>query len=302
MKILITGASGFLGQYLTKALCQHHDLLTPSEKDMDLRQWNDVAYYVSEHCPDAVIHLAAKTEVAFSFDDFEDVGDVNYLGTVRLIEANRRHNPNLKQFVMASTMETYGQQPFENGERPPPFTETTPQNPRAPYAVAKLACEKYLDYMRYAYEFPSTVLRQTNTYGRTNSTYFVMERIVSQMLQGPVVRLGERLPYRNFLFIDDLVRLYETILFNDKAIGETFVTGPANALSIENLVTLCAEVLHWHGTVIWKTIPERPGEIYYLNSDAKKAENLLGWKPQVDLPTGIALTAERLKSTGLVAA
>lgn len=290
MRILITGASGFIGQHLFEALNSVFDLYCPTEEVMDLRRSEQVNDYIKNVKPDAVIHLAAKTEVAYSFDDFEDFSRVNYVGTVLLAEANRRFNPNLKQFVMASTMETYGQ-----GIGTEAFTEQTPQKPCAPYAVAKLACEKYLNYMRYAYNFPSTVLRQTNSYGRTNTDFFVMERIITQMLNGSIVKLGDPTPFRNFLFIDDLVKLYEALLFNPVAIGQTFVTGPDNALSIRALAATCADVLNWKGELVWRTIPDRPGEIYYLNSNPKKAKDLLGWEPKVDLRTGIHLTADRIR-------
>lgn len=290
MRILITGAGGFIGSHLVAALNSEHSIYNPSEKDMDLRSMASVTAMVKQVKPEVVLHLAAKTEVALSFDDFEDFGRVNYLGTVLLAEANRMHNPHLKQFVMASTMETYGHQISEAA-----FTETTPQMPMAPYAVAKLACEKYLAYMQYAYKFPFTILRQTNAYGRTNSTFFVMERILSQMLAGDVVNLGERSPLRNFLFIDDLVALYKSAIGNSAALGETFVTGPDNALSINDLVKECAHVLKWNGTVNWSTIPKRPGEIFYLNSNPAKAKRLLHWEPKTELRDGILKTATRMK-------
>jgi nucleoside-diphosphate-sugar epimerase len=290
MKILITGAGGFIGSHLAAALAQDHELLLPHEAEMDLRSRDEVFDYVKQRQPEIVIHLAAKTEVALSFDDFEDFSRVNYVGTVLLAEANRLHNPHLKQFIFSSTMETYGHQMREHA-----FTETTPQFPMAPYAVAKLGCEKYLAYMQYAYKFPFTIFRQTNAYGRTNTDFFVMERIITQMLKGPVVNLGERSPLRNFLFIEDLVALYKAAINNPAAIGETFVTGPDNAISIDELVKLCGEVLHWHGTVNWNTIPFRPGEIYYLNSYAGKANAKLGWEAQWDLRDGIVETARRIE-------
>ena len=166
--------------------------------------------------PQVVFHLAAKTEVAWSFDDYEDVSDVNYIGTVRLAEACRQLCTDFQLFIMASTMETYG-----HHEAPVPFTEGTPQYPMAPYAVAKVAAEKYLQYMQYAYNFPFTILRQTNTYGRDRNDFFVMERIITQMLTSNEINLGEPDPIRNFLYISDLIDLYEVVL-EKRPVGSTF--------------------------------------------------------------------------------
>jgi nucleoside-diphosphate-sugar epimerase len=237
--------------------------------------------------PDIVLHLAARSEVANSFANYREVSEINYLGTVTLAEACRKLT-NLTLFVMASTMETYGHQPAGI-----PFTEDTPQYPMAPYAVAKLACEKYLAYMAYAYDFPSTVLRQTNSYGRHDNDFFVVERIITQMLRGDVCNLGDPDPVRNFLHIDDLVELYRTIVeAPDKARGETFVTGPDNALSIRDLADKIRSLAGWSGRVNWHTIPRRVGEIYYLNSDPAKAGRVLGWAPKVPLDEGLARTIE----------
>lgn len=301
MNILITGVSGFIGQHLASALAEiGHKVFGAQEPGkpmkfsdlyttvaMDLRHKHSVEDGVQFVNPDVVIHLGAKTEVAFSFEDYEDFGRVNYGGTVLLAEACRHSASNLKQFILASSMETYGHHDAENG----PFTEDTPQRPMAPYSVAKLAAEKYMHYMAYAYDLPFTILRQTNCYGRTNTSFFVMERIITQMLAGDRVELGEPDPVRNFLYIQDLVDLYLTILDNPAAIGETFVTGPANGLTIRHLVQKCANVLEWKGNVVWHTIPVRPGEIHYLNSDPAKARRVLGWEPVVSLEDGIALTA-----------
>lgn len=261
-----------------------HDVLHPTEAQMDLRDIKQTEDVVEDFDPQAVIHLAAKTEVAWSFDDYEDVSDVNYIGTVRLAEACRKHTSDFQMFLMASTMETYGHQPVGI-----PFTETTPQHPAAPYAVAKVAAEKYLAYMEYAYQFPFVILRQTNTYGRRNNSFFVMERIITQALDGKFIELGEPDPIRNFLWIDDLIDLYMVIL-EKRPIGQTFVTGPNNGLTIRELVEKVKAHLQWVGHVEWHTIPKRPGEIFYLNSDPLKAKQLLGWEPKVSLDEGIDRT------------
>ena len=303
MKVLITGISGFLGQYLCERLLKDgyevYGLYQnassawvnklPKERCFiaDLRNQAVIEHVITMIKPDFVVHLAAKTEVALSFDNYKEVSDVNYLGTTVLAEANRKYNPNLKLFIMASTMETYGHQDPRDG----PFTEETEQKPMAPYAVAKLACEKYLAFMRYAYEFPYTILRQTNAYGRTDNDFFVIERIITQMLWNEECNLGEPDPIRNFIYVDDLIELYVTILKNyNKARGETFVVGPDNALSIENLADKIAKKLGWTGEVNWHTIPIRPGEVYYLNSVATKAKNLLEWEPKTLLEEGLDKT------------
>jgi GDP-6-deoxy-D-talose 4-dehydrogenase len=303
-RLLITGVSGFIGQALVAGLDGQYEIhglyerpestaknpQLPGERQYvaDLRDQAAVEDVVRRVQPDLVIHLAARSEVANSFANYREVSEINYVGTVTLAEACRKLAPGMRLFVMASTMETYGHHDRADG----PFTEDTAQHPMAPYAVAKLACEKYLGYMQYAYGFPSCVLRQTNSYGRHDNDFFVMERIITQMLAGDVCNLGDWRPWRNFLHIDDLVELYRAVLEHPAAVGETFVTGPDNALPIGGLAALIAERLDWDGQTKWHTIEPRPGEIFYLNSDPAKAARVLGWAPKVSLVDGIDRTIE----------
>lgn len=303
-KILLTGASGFIGQYLVEALkdtyeihAVYNDPASTTKNDLpqnqkhiaDLKDKRDLERVVKTVQPHFVLHLAAKTEVALSFDNYSEVSEVNYVGTVNLAEANRKYNPNLKLFVMASTMETYGHQDPLKGA----FTENTVQKPMAPYAVAKIACEYYLRYMEYAYKFPFTIFRQTNAYGRTDNDFFVVERIITQMLDGKECNLGEPEPVRNFIWIDDLIDLYKVTLQKyDDARGNVFCTGPDNGITIRELAEMVREKTGFDGTINWHTIPKRPGEIYYLNSTPKKAKKVLGWEPKVGLSEGLDRTIE----------
>ncbi len=296
MRILITGLSGFIGGYLKTRLSTKHEIF---DLACDLLDYNSIKNRLHEINPDFIIHLAARTEVEQSFYEPITFSEINYTGTVNLIES-ARNLPNLKLFVFSSTMETYGWQPesdniLNNVEGIiPVFDEDTPQHPNAPYAVAKVGCELYLKYAARSYNFPFTAFRQTNTYGRLDHDFFVVEQIITQMLKNPKeINLGYRKPFRNFLWIDDLIDLYETVIDNpEKARGEIFCTGPNNAVSIEHLVSMIADKIGWTGKVNWDTKPKRHGEIYVLNSSHAKATRLLGWSPKVELNDGLDRTIE----------
>lgn len=296
-RLFITGISGFIGQALWERLRNRYDIVglyhsvdrcvIPSCYGVDLLDFSAVRGLLEDAKPDIVIHLAARTEVEKSFYEPVEFSSINYIGTVNLIEQSRQVLPDLELFLFSSTMETYGYQEVWE-----PFNEETLQNPNAPYAVAKMACEKYLEYAGRAYNFPYCILRQTNTYGRIDNDFFVVEQIITQMLKNPnEINLGYAEPYRNFLFIDDLLSLYETVLDSvDKSSRQVFCTGPPNAIKIADLVYKIADMIGWKGKVNWNTKPERVGEIYYLNSVYDKAYSILGWKPIVDLDKGLEWT------------
>ena len=297
MKIFMTGSSGFIGNYLTDRLSDKHEI---DHMVSNLEEYERVRDEISMSQPDIILHLAARTEVESSFYEHVDFSIINYVGSVNLIEACREVK-NLKLFLFASTMETYGWQEVsdlvQNGEalhwaQDYAFDEDTPQNANAPYAVAKVAVEKYLEYAARSYGLPWAAIRQTNCYGRWDNTFFVMESIISQMLKSDEINLGYAKPYRNFIFIEDLLDLYEAMIDNyEKAAeGRVFCCGPNNPIRISDLADKIAKKLKWTGKINWDTRPHRPGEIYYLSSKNDKANRLLGWKPKVKLNEGIDKT------------
>ena len=296
MKIFITGHNGFIGSHIVERLQDNHDL---HFLEHDLREHQAVREQLLSVDPELIIHLAARTEVEQSFYEQITFSDINYTGTVNLIECARELT-NLKNFVFASTMEVYGWQPIsdvirENEEDPdniPAFTEETPPNPNAPYAVAKYGCEKYLEYAHRSYGLPFTAIRQTNAYGRKDNNFFVTEQIIYQMMTNQnEVNLGYGEPYRNFIYIDDLLDAWQAVIENpDKVQGEILCIGPDNPIKIKDYVQLIADKLDWHGEVYWNTKPKRPGEIYLLNSSNAKITELLGWSPKVDLSEGVDRT------------
>ena len=299
MKIFITGWQGFIGSHLRERLSEHTLILLQN----DLREHEAVQHELLDADPDIIVHLAARTEVEQSFYEQVTFSDVNYTGTVNLIEGAKRLK-NLKNFVFASTMEVYGWQPIsdliKNGTNKGiiAFNEQTPPNPNAPYAVAKYACEKYLEYAHRSYDLPFTAIRQTNAYGRRDNDFFVTEQIITQMLKNKdEINLGYGTPYRNFIHIEDLLDAWEEVIRNpEKVVGEIFCLGPDNAIRIEDYVTLIANKLGWNGKINWNTKPERPGEIWLLNSTNQKITSKLGWSPKVTMNEGLDRTIDHWKS------
>lgn len=300
MKIFLTGHDGFIGQHLVQRLETNHELEFLRH---DLREHEKVRKQVLESNPEIIVHLAARTEVEKSFYEQTVFSDINYTATVNLIEV-AKDVPDLKNFVFASTMEVYGWTPVSDAMRDSnnSFVEHSVRlkqivlddnhpNPNAPYAVAKYGCEKYLEYAHRSYGFPFTALRQTNCYGRKDNDFFVVEQIITQMLRGGEVNLGYSKPYRNFIYIDDLIDAWQTVIENpEKVRGEIYTLGPNNPTQISDLADIIANKIGWKGTLNWNTKPERPGEIYLLNSTGNKIYSHLGWEAKVSLDEGLDRT------------
>lgn len=309
-KILITGISGFIGYELAErclrdgyevaGLIRQHPQQPEAVQQLkgrvklyegSLTDYARLVNIVDDFYPDYVAHLGAITPVSYSFDHPFEVTKTNYVGTVGLTEALKRHCPDLKKFIFASSMETYGHQP-EMHKNFTPFDENTPQMAACPYACAKIASEKYVKYLSYAYKFPGISLRQTNTYGRKFDSYFVVEAFITEMLKNEkVANFGQPTPVRNFIYIDDLVDLYMTLFKSSpKLHGNEYTIGPPNGITIKELADIIRRKLEWKGKINWYTREIRDGEIYYLNSTNKRITLLTGWKPKTTLSKGLDKT------------
>lgn len=303
MKILVTGGSGFIGSHLVPRLVElKHDVycleryvtgryVLGAQRPVktvfcDLRDNFAVRKVVRQVQPEVVIHLASLSPVAYSYDHPVEVIETNFVGTVNLAESCLREVAHFKQFMFAGTSEEYG-----NHEKMP-ITENYELRPNSPYAVSKAAADKYLQYMRDAYNFPITVLRNFNTYGRKNNTHFVIERAIEQMLREKIVKLGDPRPVRDFLYVDDHVNSYLTCLNNEKAIGEVFNFCTGCGVSISELVSMLIDITGTKAKVLWNTIPERPLDVASLVGDYSKAKRILEWQSKFTLKEGLKLTVD----------
>lgn len=301
MKILMTGSSGFIGSYLTSRLEKKHKLHHLISDLTDHKSVHDEVLTVK---PDIIVHLAARTEVEKSFYEQITFSEINYVGSVNLIEVACKVK-NLKNFVFASTMEVYGWQPISDEVQKQiipskfiSFDEYTQPNPNAPYSIAKYGVEKYLEYAHRCLDLPFTALRQTNCYGRKDNDFFVTEQFISQMLSDPnQVNFGYAEPYRNFIFVDDMLDAWENVVENyDKCNdGKIFTLGPDDPIKIRDYADLIAKKIGWKGQINWDRKLHRAGEIYWLNSNCNLIKKTLGWEPKIKLDEGLDKTIELWK-------
>ncbi|MDG7011405.1 MAG: NAD-dependent epimerase/dehydratase family protein [Nitrososphaerota archaeon] len=303
-KLLITGGLGFVGSQLVRQLvAQDQYEVHPVERYVtgryanlgrtvethfvDLRDANSVRTVLKRVQPDVVVHMAAISPVSYSYEHPQEVIENNLMGTVNLAESCRELIPSFKHFVYAGTTEEYGATP----ERP--AKETSRCIPNSPYSISKYAGSKYLEYMHLAYDFPATIIRCTNTYGRTNDTHFFIEKIVTQMIANPKgeVMMGDDEAIREFMYIDDHVGAYLSVLSQrEKSIGEIFNFSTGKPLTLNEVIKLAARLTHFEGELAKHSIPKRPLDItdHSLNSD--KARETLGWSANVPLETGLKKT------------
>jgi len=301
IKLLITGHSGFLGSHIIPELSTKFEIYKLKN---DLTDYKAINAEVKEYNPQMVLHLGARTEVQKSFYEQVEFSNINYTGTINLIEAVNEHCTDFINFIFASTMEVYGWQPIsdevEQNGRPidiVAFTPDTDTNPNAPYAVAKLGAEKYLQYAGRAYGLPYTSIRQTNCYGRKDNDFFVVEQIITQMLKNPnEINLGYGAPYRNFIYVDDMIKLWTTVIENPtKVMNNIYTIGPNHPIQICDLVRIIAKKIGWDGTVNWDTKDPRFGEIYWLNSNHDLITEHTGWKPETSIDEGLDATINHWK-------
>ena len=302
-RILLTGATGFVGSELSKALLEKYELHVLERyvtgrygldkgRDMfvhyaNLSDYPAVRRIVKDVKPDYCLHIGALSAVSFSYDNFMEVSETNYLGTVNLAEMCYREVPDFKQFIFAGTSEEYGTTLKSMAKK---LTEDSVLEPNSPYAVAKVAVDYYLRYMGKAYEFPYTIIRPFNTYGRKDNNHFFVERVITQMLNGGPVYLGDPAAIRDWVYIDDHVNGYVKAINNQKAIGETIQLCTGKGYTTKETAEKIAKIIGYNGKIKWGMTQHRPLDAYVLIGDNKKAQKILGWTPKYNFDEGVTKT------------
>lgn len=311
MKVLVTGADGFIGSHLTEHLVQSgHDVRafvyynsfnswgwlddSPCLKDVeivagDIRDENSVRNAVKG--VDCVYHLAALIAIPYSYLAPASYVDTNVHGTLNVVQAARDFGTS--KVVHTSTSEVYGTAEFV------PITELHPLKGQSPYSASKIGADQMAISYHRSFDVPVSIARPFNTFGPRQSARAVIPTMISQIAAGKKqIALGDLSPTRDFNFVKDTVRGFEAIAKSEKSVGETINLGTGFEISIADTVELIGEAMNSEVEVIQDPNRLRPknSEVFRLCADASKAKALTGWSPEYGgregLKNGLAETAE----------
>lgn len=303
-RILVTGASGFIGSWLVHALLQQGAEPVALVRDdvpqsMYLRELagNAITMHgplenyalveraINEYEVEYILHLGAQTIVKTANASPLSTFESNIKGTWNVLEAARQHTGSIKGLVIASSDKAYGD------HEKLPYAEDAPLQPHSPYDASKACGDVLAIAYAHTYGLPIGISRCGNVFGGGDMNF---NRIIPGTIRSllanerPVIR-SDGTYVRDYLYVKDVVQAYLKLLeytVNKKPNAEVFNFSYARPLSVLELVALIARAMKKTGLQpIVKN--EVKNEIHRQYLDSSKARNVLGWKPVYNLEKGL---------------
>lgn len=305
MRVLVTGGAGFIGSNTVFALLAagHQvlvidDLSTGRPDNLDPRAEfrrldildDEVPSLVADFAPEVIVHLAAQASVAASMADPERDRAVNAEGTRRIAAAGRAAGT--ARIISASSAAVYGE------PESVPLTEIARKSPTSPYGASKLEAEALLieELARSGTDFAS--FRFANVYGpRQDATGEggVVAIFSDRMRRNePPVIFGDGTQTRDFIYVGDVVAALLAAIDAPAPLASPGPDGPAYNIStgkrtsVNQLIMSMRAASGYVGPV--ETLPPREGDILHSALDPSKAYDVFGWRANVELDTGLAMT------------
>lgn len=307
MKVLVTGADGFIGSHLTESLLEagydvkafvyynsfnswgwldalsKHLLNEIEVFSGDIRDPNGVQEAMKD--VDAVIHLAALIAIPFSYHSPDSYVDTNIKGTLNVLQAARRVNTH--RVLVTSTSEVYGTAKYV------PIDENHPYQGQSPYSATKIGADRMAESFYRSFDLPITIVRPFNTYGPRQSARAVIPTIITQLLSGKEeVKLGSLTPTRDFNYVKDTVNGFLAILKEEQTVGEEINIATQQEVSIGELAQELINQINPEARIVCDEDRLRPelSEVNRLLGSNEKIQRLTGWKPTHSLQEGLAET------------
>ena len=301
---LVTGGCGFVGSHLVEALVQKGERVRVFDNcstgkakniahvkdqiefvDGDLRELDAVHQAVAG--VDYVFHQGARPSVARSVADPILSNNVNINGTLNLLVASR--DAGVKRVVYAASSSAYGNIPTL------PRSETLSPEPASPYAITKYVGECYCRVFTQVFGLETVALRYFNIFGPrqdpTSQYSAVIPKFIHAYLQGssPAIE-GDGEQSRDFTYIANAVHANLLACHAEGIAGEVFNIGCGQQTSINRLASLIGEMMETEAEPIYTS--SRPGDVRHSRADIRKAQQLLGYEPEVELKVGLRQTID----------
>jgi nucleoside-diphosphate-sugar epimerase len=277
--ILVTGAEGFVGRHLVRALeAKNHRVITHTRRSGNIACC-DLPFDGVEH----VFHLAARTYVPDSWINPRGFYAVNVMGTANVMEFCRQQNASA---TLVSSY-VYGQP-----ERLP-VAEDHPVRPFNPYAHSKILAEEVGRYYEATFGVKLSIIRPFNLYGPGQSGAFLIPKLLRQAISPDVrfIAVNDIRPRRDHLFIDDFVELL--LRFAATGTSGVFNAGSGTSFSIQELVEIVNSFLEEPKPLVCSGKP-RLDEVFDVYAETIRARRL-GWEPRVPLREGLRVTLDAMR-------
>ncbi|MDX1631786.1 MAG: GDP-mannose 4,6-dehydratase [Thermoanaerobaculia bacterium] len=314
MHLLVTGGAGFIGSHLTRRLLDRGDRVTVLDNFNDFydpaRKRDNVAPFLERETYrlvegdirdrelvdalfsdgfDAVVHLAARAGVRPSLREPVLYEEVNCIGTMRLLEAARRHGPEL--FVFGSSSSVYG-----INEKIPFSEEDEIDRPISPYATTKRSGELLCFNYHHLYDLKISCLRFFTVYGPAQRPEMAIHKFTDLLARGESIPLfGDGSSRRDYTYIDDIIDGVVAALELAPDF-EIINLGGAETTALGDLVAMLAEELGVEPDIQY--LPDQPGDVPITYADVSKAGRLLGYAPSVPIREGLGRFVDWYREQG----
>lgn len=312
MKVLVTGADGFIGSHLVESLLEkgyeikaftyYNSFNTwgwldslPKEKleqieifSGDIRDSNGV--YEAMRDVDQVFHLAALIAIPFSYHSPDSYVDTNIKGTLNILQAAKKLETS--RILVTSTSEVYGTAQYV------PIDEKHPFQGQSPYSATKIGADRLAESFYRSFDMPISIVRPFNTYGPRQSARAVIPTIITQLLAGKEeIKLGSLTPTRDFNYVKDTANGFIEISKSGKTIGEEINIATQQEISIGDLANEIINQINPNARIICEEERLRPekSEVNRLLGSNAKIKELTNWTPNYTFKEGIQETIEWIK-------
>ena len=309
LKVLITGADGFIGSHLAESLVEagydvrafvyynsfnSNGWLDKVSKEIknkieffpgDIRDPNGVREAMKG--VEIVFHLAALIAIPFSYHSPDSYIDTNVKGTLNIIQAAKDNK--VKRVLVTSTSEVYGTAQFV------PITELHPKQPQSPYSASKIGADAIADSFYRSFELPITIVRPFNTFGPRQSARAVIPTIISQLLNGAKeIKLGDISPTRDLLFVKDTINGFIKIAQCDGLIGHEVNIATQSEISVGDLAQHLISIINPNAKIKTESLRLRPekSEVFRLFGSNEKLKSYTDWNQKYTLEEGLEETID----------